>query len=105
MMIVIVLEGAPPSLRGRLAVWMIEVRAGVYVGDYSERARHVLWSHVVKGIGDGNAVIMWQSPTESGFDFETLGANRRIPVDLDGVKVVSFLAAETVGAEDHPTFF
>lgn len=105
MMIVIVLEGAPPSLRGRLAVWLIEVRAGVYIGDYSERARHVLWGQVVQGIGDGNAVIMWQSPTESGFDFETLGANRRIPVDLDRMKLVSFLAAESPNAENPPSSF
>jgi CRISPR-associated endoribonuclease Cas2 subtype I-E len=34
-MLVIVLENAPPRLRGRLAVWLLEVRAGVYVGNYS----------------------------------------------------------------------
>jgi CRISPR-associated protein Cas2 len=28
-MLVIVLENAPPRLRGRLAVWLLEVRAGV----------------------------------------------------------------------------
>ncbi|MFA5892182.1 MAG: type I-E CRISPR-associated endoribonuclease Cas2e [Actinomycetota bacterium] len=104
-MTVIVVENVPPSLRGRLAVWLIEVRAGVYVGDYSERARHVLWNQVVKGIGDGNAVIMWQSPTEAGFDFETLGLNRRIPKDVDGMKLVSFLAAESPVAEDSASSF
>ena len=31
-MLVIVVENAPPRLRGRLAVWLLEVRAGVYVG-------------------------------------------------------------------------
>jgi hypothetical protein len=29
-MLVIVVENAPPRLRGRLAVWLLEVRAGVY---------------------------------------------------------------------------
>ena len=38
-MLVIVLENAPPRLRGRLAVWMLEVRACVYVGDYSRKVR------------------------------------------------------------------
>lgn len=28
---------------------------------------------------------------ESGFDFLTLGTNRRIPVEMDGIKLVSFL--------------
>jgi hypothetical protein len=31
-MLVIVVENAPPRLRGRLGLWLVEVRAGVYVG-------------------------------------------------------------------------
>ena len=90
-MLVIVLENAPPRLRGRLAVWLLEVRAGVYVGQYSQRVREHIWDHVTEGIEDGNAVMMWPSKTEAGFEFKTLGANRRIPVDLDGVQLVSFM--------------
>jgi CRISPR-associated protein Cas2 len=92
-MLVIVLENAPPRLRGRLAVWLLEIRAGVYVGDYSAKLREYIWSQVEAGIGDGNAVIAWRaSSSEAGFDFKTLGANRRVPVVLDGAKLVSFLA-------------
>lgn len=36
-MLVIVVENAPPRLRGRLAVSLLEVRAGVYVGTYGRR--------------------------------------------------------------------
>ena len=64
-MIVVVTENVPPRLRGRLAIWLLEVRAGVYVGN-----------------------------TESGFEFQTWGENRRIPVDLDGVRLVSFLPVD-----------
>jgi CRISPR-associated protein Cas2 len=35
--------------------------------------------------------MMWDAPTESGYDFRTLGKNRRIPVEYDGLKLVSFL--------------
>ena len=42
-MLVIVLENAPPQLRGRLAVWLLEVRAGVYVGNYDKRVREHIW--------------------------------------------------------------
>ena len=90
-MLVIVLENAPPRLRGRLAVWLLEVRAGVYVGHYGQRVREHIWDHVIEGIEDGNAVMMWQSKTEAGFEFKTLGTNRRIPVDFDGVQLVSFM--------------
>lgn len=94
-MMVIVVENVPDRLRGRLAVWLLEIRAGVYVGDYSVRVREMLWEQVNVELGDGNAVLVWSANTESGFDFLTAGRNRRIPVEMDGVKLVSFLPVET----------
>jgi CRISPR-associated protein Cas2 len=90
-MLVIAVENVPPRLRGRLAIWLLEVRAGVYVGDVSRRVREMMWGQVEKGMEDGNAVMVWSTNTESGFDFLTLGVNRRIPAEMDGVKLVSFL--------------
>lgn len=90
-MLVIVLENAPPRLRGRLAIWLLELRAGVYVGNYSGKVRDYIWKQVEEGIEDGNAVIAWRATNEAGFDFLTLGNNRRIPVEIDGAKLVSFL--------------
>lgn len=90
-MLVIVLENVPPRLRGRMAVFLLEVRAGVYVGDVSKKVRELLWSYVVEGIEQGNAVLIWSTNTESGFDVETLGQNRRVPVEYDGLKLISFL--------------
>jgi CRISPR-associated protein Cas2 len=90
-MVVIVVENVPPRLRGRLAIWLLEVRAGVYVGNISRRVREMIWDTVIKGIEDGNAVMAWGTNTESGFDFLTWGANRREPVEIDGLKLVSFL--------------
>ena len=93
-MLAIVVENAPPRLRGRLAVWLLEIRAGVYVGNYSAKVRDYLWSQVEVGIEDGNAVMAWRTSNEAGFDFITIGTNRRIPDDMDGVKLVSFLPEE-----------
>lgn len=97
-MLVIVVENAPPRLRGRLAIWLLEIRAGVYVGTYSAKVRDNIWSQVEKGIEDGNAVMAWRTNNEAGFDFMTLGTNRRIPVELDGAKLVSFLPEFDQGA-------
>ena len=94
-MLVIVLENAPPRLRGRIAIWLLEIRAGVYVGSYSARVREFIWQQVEVGIEDGNAVMAWRTNNEAGFDFVTLGSNRRIPVDFDGAKLVSFLPPST----------
>ncbi len=93
-MLVIVVENVPPRLRGCLAIWLLEIRAGVYVGNYSAKVRDYIWGQVEKGIGEGNAVMAWRTNNEAGFDFVTLGTNRRIPVELDGAKLVSFLPAE-----------
>jgi CRISPR-associated protein Cas2 len=90
-MLVIVVENAPPRLRGRLAVWLLEIRAGVYVGRYSARIRDHIWTQVEQGIEDGSAVMAWSAPTAMGFDFVTLGRDRRVPRDFDGLKLVSFL--------------
>ena len=90
-MLVIVVENVPPRMRGRLAIWLLEVRAGVYVGKVSRRVREMIWETVERGIGEGNAVMAWSTNNESGFDFLTLGANRRMPVEMDGIKLVSFL--------------
>jgi len=97
-MLVIVLENAPPRLRGRMAIWLLEIRAGVYVGNYSTKVRDYIWEHVTQSIDDGNAVMAWRTNSEAGFDFVTLGNNRRIPVELDGAKLVSFLPEQAKDA-------
>lgn len=89
--LVVVTENVPPRLRGRLAIWLIEIRAGVYVGDVSKRTREMIWNQLEKGVEDGNAIIAWATSTEARFDFQTLGANRREPVEWDGLRLVSFL--------------
>ena len=87
----IVTENIPPRLRGRLAIWLIEVRAGVYIGDVSTRTRDMIWDQLENGVEEGNVVMAWATNTESGFDFQTLGSNRREPVEWDGLRLVSFL--------------
>jgi len=99
-MLVIVLENAPPRLRGRMAIWLLEIRAGVYIGNYSRKVRDMLWTQVEAGIEDGNAVLAWRENNEAGFDFMTLGTNRRIPKEVDGAKLVSFLPLEPDEDED-----
>ncbi|EKY3193439.1 type I-E CRISPR-associated endoribonuclease Cas2e [Cronobacter turicensis] len=93
-MLVVVTESVPPRLRGRLAIWLLELRAGVYVGDVSRRVREMIWHQIAELAEGGNVVMAWATNNESGFDFQTYGVNRRIPVDLDGLRLVSFLPLE-----------
>lgn len=96
-MMVIVVTRAPPRLRGRLAAWCLEVRAGVFVGSYSRRTRERIWEQVVSGIEDGDAVMIWRAQTDQGYDFATVGQNRRMPEDVDGLKLVRFLPPKEAG--------
>lgn len=93
-MLVIVTENAPPRLRGRLSLWLAEVRSGIYVGAYSRRTRERIWTDVKMLIGNGSAVIAWSAPNEVGFIFESAGTDRRQCVMSDGLPLVRFVARE-----------
>ncbi len=93
-MCMVVTEAVPPRLRGRLAVWLLEVRAGVYVGDVSRRIREMIWFQVMELAESGNVVMAWATSTESGFDFITYGTNKRMPIDVDGLRLVKFTPEE-----------
>jgi CRISPR-associated protein Cas2 len=99
-MLVIVVENSPARLRGRLSLWLAEVRAGVYVGVYSTRTRERIWAEVEQLIGDGSAVMAWSVPTDSGFAFEAIGPNRRVPADFDGLTLVRFEAPIDIDGAD-----
>ena len=91
-MCIVVTENVPPRLRGRLAVWLLEIRAGVYIGDVSRRIREMIWFNIEELAEDGNAVMSWATNTESGFDFITYGENRRNPVDYEGLRLVTYFS-------------
>ncbi len=93
-MVMVVTEAVPPRLRGRMAVWLLEVRAGVYVGDVSKRVREMIWEQIDCLAEDGNVVMAWATNNESGFDFQTYGKNRRMPIEEDGLRLVRFLPEE-----------
>jgi CRISPR-associated protein Cas2 len=100
---VIVVKNVTPRLRGRLAVWYLEIRAGVYVGKSRKRHRERVWDTVTKELrdsGQGNAVMAWSRRNEMGFDFKTAGEDRRMPVDFDGLKLVEFLPQEDDEEDD-----
>ncbi len=93
--VVVVTENVPPRLRGRMAIWLLEVRAGVYIGYVSRRTREMIWQQLAEGYEDGNVVMAWASNHESGYEFQTLGANRRLPVEFDGLHLVAFHPQES----------
>ena len=55
--LVVVTENVPPRLRGRIAIWLLEVRAGVYIGEISRRGREMIWEQLSAGYDQGNVVM------------------------------------------------
>ena len=84
-MTVIVLIAAPEGLRGHLTRWMVEVNAGVFVGNPSRRIRDRLWDLLATRIGDGQAILVEPADNEQGWAVRTAGKDRWHPVDFDGL--------------------
>lgn len=102
-LLVVVTENVPPRLRGRMAIWLLEVRAGVYIGEVSKRTREMIWEQLVQGCEQGNVVMAWASSHESGYEFQTIGPSRRLPVEYDGLMLVAFQPALPGGQDGSLT--
>lgn len=87
-MVVMVLERVPPSVRGELTRWMLEVHAGVFVGNPSAMVRDKLWDKVCQSAGQGGCVLLHADTSEQGFAIRTWGPTRRAIEDYDGLLLV-----------------
>lgn len=87
-MTVVILERATPGLRGQLTRWMLEVRAGVFVGTLSARVRAKLWKLVCARNPFGGALLIFRAANEQGFMVESFGDTSRSVFDNEGMLLV-----------------
>jgi CRISPR-associated protein Cas2 len=88
-MTVILVNRVPQRLRGLLARYCLEVRAGVFVGKVDARLRDLLWHYVEHYVEDeGASVMIWRESTEQGYGLRTCGDDRRQPVYRDGLWLI-----------------
>lgn len=93
-MMVLLLENAPESLRGELTRWLIEPRAGVFVGQVTPLVRRHLWKRVCNTMPESaGALLVYSSPTEQGFQIDSWGTTRRRIRDIEGLQLIQ---------RDHP---
>jgi CRISPR-associated protein Cas2 len=64
---------------------MVEVNAGVFVGNPNRRVRDRLWEVLATRIGDGQAVLVEPATNEQGWAIRTAGRDRWTPTDFDGL--------------------
>lgn len=84
-MTVVVLIAVAEGLRGHLTRWMVEVAAGVFVGNPNIRIRDQLWTLLTARVDDGQAIMIEPANNEQGWAIRTAGRDRWHPVDLDGL--------------------
>lgn len=87
-MVLILLERVPPSLRGELTRWLIQPRAGVFVGNVSAMVREKLWDKLLRAKRSGSVTMLYSSNTEQGFTIRTHGETARRIEDFEGLLLV-----------------
>ncbi|MBX6772058.1 MAG: type I-E CRISPR-associated endoribonuclease Cas2 [Chloroflexi bacterium] len=87
-MVVIILERVPASLRGELTRWMLELRAGVFVGTVSAMVRDKLWDYVCSRMNEGAGLLVHSTDTEQGFAIRFWGETDRQVEDFEGLTLI-----------------
>ena len=102
-MVVMILERVRTSLRGELTRWMLEPKAGVFVGRISSRVRDRLWDMVKeKRYHNSAGILLHGSNTEQGFRVKTFGHGSREAVDYEGLVLMRRPSREPDAIEDVP---
>ena len=87
----IVMENVPESLRGECTRFMLELKAGVFLGTITATVRDLIWEKVKDEAKQGSAILAYSYPNEQGFILEMWGDPRRKVVDLDGLSLIQIV--------------
>lgn len=88
-MVVFLLENVPVSLRGEITRWMLELRAGVFVGNISAMVRDKLWIQICDKCKKGNAMMLQSAANEQGYRIKSHGPNTRKVREFDGLQLIA----------------
>ena len=86
-MTIFVLDNAKAGLRGELTRWMLEVKAGVFVGRLSTRVREKLWKSISDKHSEG-AILVYRARNEQGFTVLSHCDPSRLIIDIEGLQLV-----------------
>lgn len=92
-MVVMILQNVPVGLRGELSRWMLEPRAGVFVGHITAMVRDLLWERCCDASEGGSIIQIWSTNTEQRFAMRVYGDPSRNVVQMEGLYLI---------CRDHP---
>jgi len=89
-MTILVSRKLEPKIRGSLRKWMIEIDAGVFIGDLSKRVREEIMGWLKPQMKEGEATLIISEPkSQTGYRIETiLKETHRETVELSGIPLV-----------------
>ena len=87
-MLVMTVTDCPPSLRGELTRWLLEIRPHVYVGHVNARVRDQLWHKACAKLPDGSVLQIWNMPNEQGYTLRSHGEPTYRIRDFEGVLLI-----------------
>jgi len=82
------MESVPVSLRGELSRWLIEPKAGVFVGNVNALIRDTLWELCCTKLKEGGVTQIYKHNNEQGFLIRQYGETSRIIEDFEGINLV-----------------
>lgn len=85
---VMILERVPTSLRGEITRWMLEPKAGVFVGSLSGMVRDRLWEKACQGSQGGACTLVHNASNEQGFAMRFWGRASRLVEDFEGLALI-----------------
>jgi len=88
-LIVVRLERVPEHIRGDLSLWLLEIDAGMFVGDVSPEVRDHLWHRIVGALpARAGAVLVHPARTPQGFAIRVAGDPNREVIDAEGLVLI-----------------
>jgi len=86
-MVIFIMQNTPRTIRGELSRWMIEPKAGIFIGNLSAMVREKLWNRMQDTVTDGGAILIYSAQTEQGFAIKTFGDTSRFMDDYEGISL------------------
>lgn len=87
-MTVLILENVSPGFRGEITQWLLELKAGVYVGNISAAVRGRLWAKVQNNTNVGAALVIYSAQNEQGFMIDVCRTPERSVIDMEGILLI-----------------
>ena len=100
-MVVIILESVPTSVLGELTRWLIELHAGVFVGNISAIVRDKLWEMICSKMRNkSGGFLIHPAGTEQGYAISSAGTTIKTIEDFEGLLLVR---TKQLKSTDPPT--